>query len=577
MYYQAVVKSYAPHAELVGLCDLNPGRLQMARDWVVRQGHAPVPGYAAAEFDRMIRETRPDAVIVTSVDRTHDEYICRAMELGCDAITEKPMTTTAEKCRRILATQKKTGRSCRVTFNYRYSPPRTQIKDLLMTGAIGDVLAVDFQWLLNTSHGADYFRRWHRNKVNSGGLMVHKATHHFDLVNWWLSSVPETVHAQGRRAFYRPETAARYGLKRRGERCRGCAEAKRCPFFLDLARTGDLRELYLDQERHDGYIRDQCVFSDRIDIEDDMQVIARYASGAMLSYSLRAYMPWEGHIVTFSGTAGRLEHKCMETVYVSGDGRTPGELIAAGTSTVIYPAFDAPYTVDIWTGAGGHGGGDTRLLDDVFLPHPPKDQYRHAADQRSGAYSILTGIAANESMRTGRTIRIRDLVPEIGMPDYTPMPSSTAPIHPRKKHPAAPMSGCRFLTRMTASALQPKRTDIRKVPLPPRDLKFRSAVYDVRYKLHDIRTRHQGEDGVVYLKGIIRSSKAGAGRLLHGPDGPVRVWLNGQPVDCRPEATNPATPGKYSVPVKWKKGPNEVIFALHTNGGKAWGVVVSTE
>ena len=78
-----------------------------------------------------------------------------------------------------------------MTFNYRYSPPRTQVKDLLMSGVIGDILSVDFHWMLDTHHGADYFRRWHRNKQNSGGLMVHKATHHFDLVNWWLSSVPE--------------------------------------------------------------------------------------------------------------------------------------------------------------------------------------------------------------------------------------------------------------------------------------------------------------------------------------------------------------------------------------------------
>jgi predicted dehydrogenase len=77
-----------------------------------------------------------------------------------------------------------------VTFNYRYSPFRSQVKELLMSGEIGDVLSVDFHWLLNTVHGADYFRRWHSNKAISGGLMVHKATHHFDLVNWWLSDMP---------------------------------------------------------------------------------------------------------------------------------------------------------------------------------------------------------------------------------------------------------------------------------------------------------------------------------------------------------------------------------------------------
>ena len=150
--------------------------------------------YLAADFDKMLKELKPDCVIVTCPDAFHDDYIVRALDAGCDCITEKPLTTTPEKAQRILDACKRNNRHVRVLFNYRYSPPRTQVKDLLMSGAIGDVLSVDFHWLLNTSHGADYFRRWHSQKEISGGLMIHKATHHFDLVNWWLGSDPEIVH-----------------------------------------------------------------------------------------------------------------------------------------------------------------------------------------------------------------------------------------------------------------------------------------------------------------------------------------------------------------------------------------------
>ena len=136
----------------------------------------------------------------------------RALDAGCDCITEKPLTTTPEKAQRILDACKRNNRHVRVLFNYRYSPPRTQVKDMLMSGAIGDVLSVDFHWLLNTLHGADYFRRWHSHKEISGGLMVHKATHHFDLVNWWLGSEPEIVQAYGKREFYTPAMAKRMGL-----------------------------------------------------------------------------------------------------------------------------------------------------------------------------------------------------------------------------------------------------------------------------------------------------------------------------------------------------------------------------
>ncbi|MBN1808957.1 MAG: Gfo/Idh/MocA family oxidoreductase [Planctomycetes bacterium] len=422
MYSGAVVEKYGEYAELVGLSDSNEGRLNQRMGWARSAGADP-KGYMAADFEKMIKETKADTVLVMTKDCHHDEYIVKALEMGCDAITEKPMTTDAGKCQRIIDTQKKTGKKVTVTFNYRYSPPRTQIKDLLMNGVVGNVVSVDFHWLLNTRHGADYFRRWHRNKANSGGLLVHKATHHFDLVNWWLSSVPENVYAYGARNFYTPETAERYGLSKRSERCLDCPEKDKCNFHLDLAASEGLKKLYLENEQYDGYFRDRCVFSDLIDIEDTMHLVVKYMSGASMSYSLHSFMPWEGYVIAFNGTKGRLEHKCMETVYISGDGNTPGELLPEGTTTRIYPHFLPGREEEVWTGAGGHGGGDDPLLDDLFHPNPPEDRYMRAADQRGGAYSILTGVAANKSIAGGEVVRINDLVSGLELPDYPPMPA----------------------------------------------------------------------------------------------------------------------------------------------------------
>jgi predicted dehydrogenase len=204
MFTNAMTGPFRDTSEVVAVCDRNAGRLARAVKVISATGASQPRPYSAADFDRMLRETKPEFVIVTTTDASHDDYIVRALDAGCDVITEKPMTTTADKAQRILDAVKRSGRHIRVTFNYRYSPPRTQVKDLLMSGEIGDVISVDFTWLLNTVHGADYFRRWHSNKANSGGLMVHKSTHHFDLVNWWLGAQPETVHAFGSRQFYTP-------------------------------------------------------------------------------------------------------------------------------------------------------------------------------------------------------------------------------------------------------------------------------------------------------------------------------------------------------------------------------------
>ncbi len=350
------------------------------------------------------------------------------MELGCDVITEKPMTIDEEKCQRIIDTQKKTGKRCTVTFNYRYAPVRTQVKELLMSGVIGNILSVDFHWMLDREHGADYFRRWHRNKVNSGGLMVHKATHHFDLVNWWLSTTPKSVFAMGHRRFYTPNTADRFGLTKRGERCHVCPELSRCAFSLDLESFKELKRLYLENEGYDGYFRDQCVFSDKIDIEDTMVATVDYDCGAKLSYSLNAFMPWEGYTVVFNGTKGRLEPKCAEQVYISGTVSDPGVLKKEGTWIKIYPLFEPAYEIEIWGGEGGHGGADPIMLEDIFKPEHTLDKYMRKADHRAGAYSILCGIAANISMRTGKLIHIENLVHDLGKPDFPPMPSADAPI-----------------------------------------------------------------------------------------------------------------------------------------------------
>ena len=388
-------------------------------------GAASPRTYLAADFDRMLREQRPDALIVCPPDAFHDDYIVRALDAGLDVITEKPMTTDAAKAQRILDAARRSGKHIRVTFNYRYSPFRTQVKELLMAGEIGDVLSVDFHWLLNTVHGADYFRRWHSNKAISGGLMVHKATHHFDLVNWWLSDMPASVTATGKREFYTPAMARRLGLQGPHERCRTCPEKAACSFFFDVGEDPGLRALYLDNEHYDGYFRDRCVWRPEISIEDTMNVIVGYEGGATLSYSLNAFNAWEGYQVAFNGTKGRLEHGAVENAMVAGASAAQGRELV---TTRIIPMRGAAREIEPRMGEGDHGGGDAVMLADIFEPDPARDPLLRSADERSGAASCLIGIAANRCFETGQPVRIDSLVTGLERPDLPPMPRHSDPV-----------------------------------------------------------------------------------------------------------------------------------------------------
>jgi predicted dehydrogenase len=427
LYIDAITGKYVQANELVALCDSNPGRRELAAQIATAAGMPTPRTYPAADFDSMVRECRPQTIIIATPDTSHDDYVVRALDAGCDVISEKPLTTTSAKAQRILDACQRNNRHVRVLFNYRYSPARTQVKDLLMKGTIGDILSVDFNWLLDTEHGADYFRRWHSRKNMSGGLMVHKSTHHFDLVNWWLGALPDTVLAYGKRAFYTPAMAQRMGLRSAHQRCRTCPETAVCTFYLDLAGDPNLKALYLDAESHDAYFRDQCVFRPEIDIEDTMNVIVRYNTGATLSYSLNACSAWEGYQIAFNGTRGRLEHDMIEQVYVAGADMTQGAIAANGVRIRIIPLRGLVQDIEPWAASGGHGGGDDIMLQSIFS-EPDADPYGRESDERGGIFSMLVGAAANECMENGKSVRIADLVTGLTAPGYPLMPSAAAPI-----------------------------------------------------------------------------------------------------------------------------------------------------
>jgi len=416
MFIDAIYKDFAEHAELVGLCDPSATRMAHWNRHIEGElnGQA-LPTYSAERFDDMVAECKPDVVIVTTVDAMHHHYIVRAMELGCDAISEKPMTIDEEKAAEIFDAIERTGRKLRVTFNYRYMPVFSKVAEIVRSGAIGRPTLVDFQWRLDTSHGADYFRRWHREKKHSGGLLVHKSTHHFDLVNWILDATPTTVFAMGDLSFYGQANAAARGESHDFRRyADGHAKDR---FAVDVTQ-GTMKTLYHDAEADSGYVRDRNVFGGEdewpITAEDTMAVTARYDNGALLNYSLVAYCPWEGERLTITGTEGQVEYFARGAGHVIA-GQSDEELAEAQYEGEKYirlqKMFEPPVEVTVPEAKGGHGGGDAVLLERIFNPEAPADPLGRDADHVAGATSILLGGAANRSIETGGPVEVGALMP----------------------------------------------------------------------------------------------------------------------------------------------------------------------
>lgn len=425
MYVGALTATYADVGTLVAWCDTNPTRMAYYDQVVTAAGGTAPPHYGPDDFARLLEEQRPDVVIVTSPDATHHRYATAALEAGCDVVVEKPLTTSLEPAQEIVEAVEGSSGDLVVTFNYRYSPRNSEVRRLIASGAIGKVTSIHFEWALDTVHGADYFRRWHRRKEISGGLLVHKSSHHFDLVNWWLADVPELVVAAGGLRFYGDKNAAERGLTDRPARSAGSAGVSSDPFALDMAADEKLRALYLDAEGDDGYIRDQDVFSPGISIEDNMGLLVTYRSGAILTYSLNAHAPWEGYRVSINGTEGRLELEVVERSFVGTVDRAvdpsvnPDDPTAtatnprpAGERILLQRHWEPAQEIPIPAGEGGHGGGDNHLLDDIFRPTTTPDPLHHRAGYQDGLRSVAVGIAANRSLETGLPVDIK----EFGLP-----------------------------------------------------------------------------------------------------------------------------------------------------------------
>ena len=409
-----LVDRYSDLLDFVALADINQGRLNYALKYM----GVSCPTFT--DFDQMMSDIKPDVLIVTTMDSTHHEFIIKGLKAGIQVITEKPLTTDEGKCQAILDAEKDSGKQIIVGFNYRWSPHATKIKEVLVGNQIGKVTSVDFHWYLNIYHGASYFRRWHGEMDKGGSLWVHKSTHHFDLLNWWLDSDPVEVSAYGALEHYGHNNPFR------GPNCRNCAHTEKCAFHWDITKSERNVKLYADNEKYDGYIRDNCLWRDDIDIYDKMSAQIRYANDVLVNYSLTTYSPYEGYRIAFNGYKGRME-SWEDIPWRQKERLDQAQLHAAEMSqkkeeefqdyheVMVMKNFEDYEFIKVPKARGGHGGGDIRLQDKIFRNQAAPDPMHHAAGSRDGAMSILIGIAARKSIKEKRPVQISEIT------DLTPM------------------------------------------------------------------------------------------------------------------------------------------------------------
>lgn len=385
-FAKSIIENYSDKIAIIGVCDVNVKRCEYYRDTL----NADMKIYR--DFDLMLNELKPDAVFVTTPDCMHHEYIIRSLKKGCDVYTEKPITIDQEKCFAIRRAEKETGKKVTVLFNCRFMPYFVKLKEIVSSGVIGKPLAINYDYVLNTEHGGDYFKRWHRFMNNSGGMLVHKATHHFDIINWLLNDDPAYVSAQGARLYFGNDD------RPHGENCRTCEYKDKCVAVGDMYDEEFMKKMYYDAEGEDGYVRDHCVFKNDTDIYDSMSVSVSYKKGTLLTYTLNLFNTDEGYTLNIIGEKGRIE----TSTFFKGD----------KYKIIVYDRNGQTNEITFPKETGDHAGGDDRLTAMIF-GNEGSDLLGQCSDSYDGVKSAMIGIAANKSIKEGVRINLTPVLEEL--------------------------------------------------------------------------------------------------------------------------------------------------------------------
>ncbi len=405
------VQDFSAFAEIVGVMDIDEERVS---SFSSRYG-IDIPFHCAHDgVDAMIEKTRPDVLIVAGPDFTHCAHIISGLQHGLRVIAEKPIVINCEEARAVIDAEAKSSGSLVAAHNYRYVPINRKLKELIMSGAIGNPTNAEFVYNLDTFHGPSYFQRWNRVRAKSGGMTIHKSVHHLDLINWLLDSEPEAVFSFGARNYF-GVNGANKPREDNGRQLSLAETRAQCPYFkrhYEGRRSPAEGRIVLGWEclklpYHSLYPRDGYIYDEEIDIEDTYSAVVKYASGASMAFSCNFSTPWEGYQLAINGTRGRIEANYHTVPDETGHDRPSKK----EQSITLMPLFGERKMIPVPKAAGGHGGSDPLIQHDLFLqPGHESLELGLPANSHQAALAIATGEAIWRSVQDGRPYSVQALL-----------------------------------------------------------------------------------------------------------------------------------------------------------------------
>jgi predicted dehydrogenase len=388
---------YPDRLDIVGVAE--PVAIRQER---YARKHGVSPEHRFVTWEHVFQRPRfADAVIISTPDNLHYGPCIEALEMGYDVLLEKPIAPTEAECRDILARAHATGGIVGVCHVLRYAPYFVKLRELIQTGAIGEVVSVQHMEPIQAVHMAHSYVRgnWH-NSLATSPIILAKSCHDLDILRWMIGRETRSVHAFGDLTWFTSENAPEGSTPRCMD---GCAIEETCPYSALRIYHRDRTWLYVfdlpddEDDWEDAileYLRTtdygRCVYRMDNDQCDHYVTNIEFDGGITASFSMQAFTPFGGRRTRVMGSMG----------YIEGD---MGQMTIADFRTRERTVIESrTLDVDRYAGAG-HGGGDWRLLAAWVEAVATQDASLLTSTIDVSIESHLMGFAAERS-RLGGTV-----------------------------------------------------------------------------------------------------------------------------------------------------------------------------
>jgi hypothetical protein len=341
-----------------------------------------------------------DAMMIALPDNLHFEPCLKALDLGYDVLLEKPMAQTEEQCRILLKKIQETGKIVAVCHVLRYAPYFTKLREIIQSGAIGEVISLQHLEPIHFEHMAHSYVRgnWHRSK-DTTPIILAKSCHDLDIMNFLMGKKSKSIQAFGSLKWFKRENAP-VGS---GDRCISCNVEKDCPYsavnIYQRKRTYlHAFDLPTDTTKVEAKINEyleksdygRCVYKMDNDQPDHYICNVLYEGEATASLHMEAFTSFHGRRTRVFGSMGDIVGD-MEKFTLT-DFKT-------GKSTIFEPKFE---DLEAYKNHG-HGGGDWALVNDFIQAVAEKNPKYLVSSIKESIESHVMGFAAEKS-RLNKTI-----------------------------------------------------------------------------------------------------------------------------------------------------------------------------